>query len=298
MFVLMDAAGFIVKTLALPINTHDGSQLHRLHDQFESGDVLVYDRAGCSYAHLALLFTRNLHGIIRLHQRQIVSFRAGRKCRKQLPKAKRRGKPTSRWIRNLGSFDQVVQWYKPGSRPAWISKDDYERLPDSLVLRELCYPVRRKGFRTKQVYLVTTLLDPRRYPKDALADQYERRWQVEVNFRHLKQTMKMDVLKCKSADGVRKELAIFVLVYNLVRLVMLRESRRRGVDVDRVSFVDALRWLCSDQSGDDPIALVINPKRPDRVEPRVLKRRPKQYPYMTKPRANLRKAMENIGETA
>jgi hypothetical protein len=139
--------------------------------------------------------------------------------------------------------------------------------------------------------LATTLLDAERYPADALAEVYHRRWTVETNFRHLKITMKMDVLKCKTVDGVLKEPAVFILIYNLVRLVMLEAARRQGVEVDRISFVDALRWLTSARPGDALGELVVNPQRPHRYEPRVRKRRPKQYPLMKKPRHQLKQEM-------
>src|SRR3954469_6393551 len=103
--------------------------------------------------------------------------------------------------------------------------------------------------------------------------------------------MKMDVLRCETVAGVSKELLMYALVYNLVRLVMLEASRRQGVAVERISFVDALRWLAAAGPGEALPKLVVNPDRPDRVEPRVRKRRPKSYPLMTKPRSVLRKAL-------
>jgi hypothetical protein len=109
---------------------------------------------------------------------------------------------------------------------------------------------------------------------------------VEVNFRHLKITMKMDVLRCKTVDGVLKELAVFALVYNLVRSVMCESAKVQGVAPERVSLLDALRWLVG---AEDLSVLLVNPARKGRVEPRVVKRRPKQYPRMTKPRSVLRK---------
>ena len=103
--------------------------------------------------------------------------------------------------------------------------------------------------------------------------------------------MKMDVLKCKTVEGVLKELTVYAIVYNLVRLVMLEASHRQGVEVERISFVDALRWLAESGPEDSMPNLVVNPHRPGRFEPRVRKRRPKQYPVMKKPRADLRKAL-------
>jgi Transposase DDE domain len=142
---------------------------------------------------------------------------------------------------------------------------------------------------------VTTLLDEGLYPLDELAKLYGMRWRVELYLRHLKTTMKMDVLKCLTVDGVLKELAVFAIVYNLVRVVMIEASHRQGVDVERISFVDALRWLEQAEPGDDLPKLVVNPDRPDRFEPRVRKRRPKQYPLMRKPRSELRKALLTNG---
>jgi len=114
-----------------------------------------------------------------------------------------------------------------------------------------------------------------------------------VNFKHLKITMKMDVLHCKTVEGVLKELAMFALAYNLVRSAMAEAARRRGVAPERISLVDAVRWLSGSDGGEDASVLLVNPSRPGRVEPRVVKRRPKQYYRMTKPRAELRKELPN-----
>ena len=103
--------------------------------------------------------------------------------------------------------------------------------------------------------------------------------------------MKMDVLKCKTVPGVMKELAVFVLVYNLVRMVMLKSAKLQGVNVERISFIDALRWLASTETAVDLDSLVVNPLRPNRVEPRVRKRRPKQFAVMVRPRAVLRQEL-------
>ena len=107
----------------------------------------------------------------------------------------------------------------------------------------------------------------------------------------LKQTMKMDVLKCQTVDGVLKELTVYAMVYNLVRRAMIEASGRRGVDVDRISFIDALRWLRDGEEGEAMPELVMNPARPGRSEPRCKKRRPKQYDLMRAPRAELRKRL-------
>lgn len=292
MLLLTDAAGLITQMLARPHRTHEASQLASLYQTLEPGDVLVYDRAACSYAHFALLLQHQLHGIIRAHQRRIVSFRPRRKHARQLPKGKRRGAPRSQWLGRLGRHDQLVRWFKPAQRPDWMTAEQYAALPAMMTLRELHYRVYRKGFRTRSVTLVTTLLHPLDYPAEELAEQYERRWRIETDLRDLKQTMGMDVLKCKTVDGVLKELAMFTLAYNLVRAVIVQAAGRQGVPPDRISFVDALRWLRrAADGGTGWIALLVNPRRPDRIEPRVVKRRPKSYRLMTRPREELRQAL-------
>lgn len=167
----------------------------------------------------------------------------------------------------------------------------FATLMDSIVVRELRYSIHEKGFRVKNITLVTTLLDAECYPLDDLAEQFRQRWEIETNFGHLKTTMKMDVLKCKTVAGVLRELHIFAIIYNMVRQVMLEAAKRQNVDVRRVSFIDALRWLQTASPGDDLPKLVINPHRPNRQEPRVRKRRPKEYPLMNKPRRQLKKEL-------
>jgi IS4 transposase len=128
--------------------------------------------------------------------------------------------PRNRWIRAGGTMDQVVEYFKPAERPAWVSAAEYGALPGSIVVRELRYRIEVPGFRTREVTLVTTLTDAELYPADALAELYGTRWRVEENLKALKQTMKMDVLKCMTVDGVLKELTMYALAYNLVRVTM------------------------------------------------------------------------------
>ena len=298
LMVLFDAAeGYLLKTLALPLRTHDVSQAAAMHAALRPDDVLIGDRAFGSFAHLVLCQKRQIHGLFRAHQRQIISFRPGRRHarqakKKQHPKGRKRrtGLPTSRWIKRLGKHDQLVEYFKPKECPAWMTAEDYDKLPPSIVVRELRYVVRERS-RTRVVTVVTTLLDPIRYPAAELARLYGIRWQVETNLKHLKQTMKMDILHCKSVAGVLKELTLFVLVYNLVRRVMLEASHRQHVALNRISFIDAWRWLRYARPGDELPHLIVNPHRPGRAEPRVRKRRPKEFPVMKKPRKELREAL-------
>ena len=148
-------------------------------------------------------------------------------------------------------MDQVVEYFKPVRCPVWMSADEYRKLPESIMVRELRYRITAPGFRTREVTLVTTLLDAAAYPADVLAELYGTRWRIEENLKSLKQTMKMDVLKCMTVDGVLKELTMYALAYNLVRVTMCQAAGRQGVEADRVSFIDALRWLgCRGGGGD------------------------------------------------
>ena len=285
------ASGAISDLLVRPLRVHDMSGVAQLHESLRPGDVLVGDRAFASYVHLCLLRQRDLHGIFRIHQRTIVSFRPRRKHAGQFPKAQRRGKPASQWVKRLGHHDQVVRYFKPPQKPDWIKQEQYDALPASIEVREVRYQVKQKGFRVKEVTLVTTLLDPVAYPAAELAQKFLERWAIEGNFDHLKTTLGAAVLHCKTVEGVTKELWVFVLVYNLVRQVMLEAARRQQADPDRISFIDALRWLASATIGAELCDLVVNPLRAGRFEPRVLKRRMKEYPLMTKPRDVLRQEM-------
>jgi hypothetical protein len=281
--------GLLLRVVAAPMRTHDMRHTTLMHAELDEGDILIADRGFASFAHLALLFLRKMHAVFRCHQKQIVNFRVGRKhTGKRKPK---KGLPRSRYVRRLGRWDQLVEYTKPKTKPTWMDEATWTTLPETLLVRELRYRTSQRGHRTKVVTLVTTLLDPEAYPATALADLYLSRWQIEVNFRHLKTTMGMEILHCKSVDGVLKELYMFAVAYNLVRLVMLEASRRQKVPLDRISFIDALRWL-RDAKADTPLnPLVVNPERPNRIEPRVLKRRKKEYNLMKKPRAKLRKAL-------
>jgi hypothetical protein len=289
---LFDAAsGLLVKQLAAPLRTHDMSQVAQLHPELRAGDVLIGDKAFASYTHLALLLRGKLHGVFRTHQRQLVSFRKDRKLVGKLPKGTTADKAKSRLVRKLGKFDQLVEYAKPPQCPEWLSPEAYAALPEKIVVRELRYRIHVKGGRTLEVTLVTTLLDPHKYPAEALAALYGQRWRIETNLGHLKTTMGMDVLRCETVDGVLKEVTIYALVYNLVRLVMLKAAEEQRTTVERISFVDALRWLALSCRQWSPLRLTVHPHRPHRQEPRVRKRRPKEYDLMTKPRRQLRKLL-------
>ena len=284
--------GMLQKIVAAPLRTHDMKDAWQMHPELQAGDVLVADRGFCSYTPLAKLQISGLFGLFRQQQKIITSFRKGRlhipprPCGSGFFKGAT-GLPRSRWVRWLGRLDHVVEYYKPKVPPQWISAEDYAALPDSILVRELRFRILIPGCRTKKVTLATNLIDAERYPAAELAQLYYERWQVEVNLRHLKQTLHLDVLRCKTVEGVHKEMCMMALAYNLVRLVMCAAARQQQVPPDRISFIDALRWLNHARPGEPLRELIVLPIRP-RVEPRVRKRRPKQYDLMNKPREQLR----------
>jgi IS4 transposase len=168
--------------------------------------VLVADRGLCSYAHLALLVQAGVHAVLRIGARQIVDFTPGRPFVR--PSVRRtsavKGVPRSRWLKALGVHDQLVAWLKPKTCPSWLTRQALAALPDSLVLREVRYHVGTPGFRTRQITLVTTLLDGEIYRVADLAELYHQRWRVETSLAQLKTSMQMDVLHCKTVPGVLK----------------------------------------------------------------------------------------------
>jgi hypothetical protein len=273
--------GALLDLVPASMRDHELHLAQRLHHLLGPHDVVVADRLYCAYAYLAQLFSLQLHFVIRVPvgSRQ-VDFRPHRRHA-----AFKHGKgPQSIWVRRLGKHDQIVDWIKPAQVPTWLARETWPGLPELLRVRELRYHITRRGFRTREVTLVTTLLDPARYPKKAIAELYGLRWQVETNMRHLKTTMKMDVLRCQTADGIFRELAVFGLVYNAVRLVMIHAAEAQGVPPDRISFIDVLRWLELGCPGRDRPRFIVNPRRCRSPAPRQTRRRPRPLRYLTRPR--------------
>ena len=303
LIALMDVTtGIIRHVRALPGHRREMPYMPTLHNWLGKGDVLVGDRGLCSFVQLAMLLQKGMHAVFRMHGSQRIDFTPGRpyttwrmrerarnwaRVDKKQRGNKQKLPPTSRWIKSLGPFDQLVAWLKPEKRPGWMTAQQYAALPDELEVRELRYRINMPGFRVREVTLVTTLLDAEEFPMSALRQLYAWRWRIETNFRHLKTTMGLDALKCQSVEGMCKELAVFALIYNMVRIVMHAAANYHELPIDRISFIDAQRWLAS--GGAIPVQeLVINPERPNRVEPRMVKRRPKHYPRLPAPRAKVR----------
>ena len=261
--------GYLVETHLAPLRTHDLAPTPTMHDAMQKGDLLLGDRAFGSFAHLALLRERGLHGLFRLHQRRPHGL----------------------------ARDRRVTYRKPPKNPSWMTDAAYAELPATITVREVRVTVRVPGCRVRKLWLVTTLLDRVKYPARDLAKLYAQRWAAETNLRHLKATLNMDVLRSRTVDGVRKEVQAFVLAYNLVRSVMATAGGQQGVPAERISFVDALRWLRRAKADEPVPVLLVHPARPGRFEPRAVKRRPKEFDRLTGPRKELKdRLLKNQGK--
>jgi hypothetical protein len=261
MALLDDATGMFIRLLHIPLFTHDMRGAIGLHSDFKTGDILLGDTAFCSFAHMCLLKARGVHGVFRLHQRR--------------PKTA-----------------GLQRWQRPVKPPTWMSVEQYAMLPQFIDIRVVKHTITEKGFRTKVVFIAATLQDQQAWSDQKIRELYGKRWDIEVCFDHLKTTMKMNVLKCQTADGVRKELAVYLMVYNRARLAMLGAAVKQRVEHRRISLIDAVRFLSARMMGLPGVEkLIANPLRPGRSQPRVQRRRPKSYPWMTKPRNVLKMAL-------
>ena len=287
---LFDAySGMLRELLAWPLRTHDLSKVWALHPLMRTGDVGVGDRGFCSYAHIATLLGRGMEAVLRIHQRILVPFRHPPQRRRK--RKLQTGEARWRRVGKLGSEDPIVQGYQPQDQPESMTQEPYDQLPESILVREVRFRIPDRGGRTQEITRVTTLLDPAKYTPWRRARLFKVRWQAEQDLRHLKTTLKMEVLQCRSSEGVRKELAAYALVYNRVCLVREKAARRQRVQPRRLSFVNVLRWLQWAGPGADLPKFTVNPLRPKRHEPRVVKRRPKAYDLMTQPRAQYKKVL-------
>jgi hypothetical protein len=275
LLALMDRrSGFIRKVIALPCARQEFTCLSRLFKAVGLGALLMGDRGLVSFTHLALMVRQGIQGCFRLPRGQVVWGR---------------GKASRRLIKRLGKQDLLVQW-SASQRPTWMSKSRWEKLKltdTRLTLRQISFRVCRRGFRVHWAWIITTLLDPQQYPAQELIELYSQRWQIEVYFRDLKQTLGMKRISAQTEAGVQKELAAFVLLYNLVRRVMQRAAVQQGTTPDRISFIDASRWLLWTSPGEPLGRLKVNPIRVRRSPPRRLKNARHRYPQLNASRRQL-----------
>jgi len=264
---------------------HELNLLHRLLDVFKAGDLVLADRGFSCYTLLALLWRKGVPALMRLHHARSADLRRGKR---------------------LGKDDRLIVWRKPYDwERRYIPAKLWKCLAPQLSVRILRFSLRRPGFRTRSVTLVTTLVDPIRYPAKELALLYARRWQIELWFRDLKTSMGMEVLRCQSPKMIHKELEMFFIAYNLIRCLMIQASQEYEVEIQRLSFkgtVDGVRQfsvaIAQARSRKKQKQLInqllqtiaedLVPDRQGRREPRAVKRRPKPGAWLTKPRHKFR----------
>jgi hypothetical protein len=270
--------------------TGETALLRTLLASVEKGDVLLADRYYASYWMIALLLARGVDCLFRQHQTRKIDFRSGRR---------------------LGHDDHVIVMEKPDQRPDWMDEAAYEQMPEDLTVREVRIRVTQRGFRVRMLVLVTTLLDAQLYNKQEIARAFRFRWHVELDLRAIKQTMKMSVLRCKTPAMVRKEIWMHLLAYNLIRTLMARAAEQAGIEPREVSFAGAVQTV----NAFAPVLQLADPAdhprlweillriiarhrvgdRPDRYEPRAVKRRAKPIALLTVPRKEARKRLAKSG---
>lgn len=256
--------------------THEVSLFRQIDEIIEETDVFLADRAYAGWFEMARVMQRGAHVVVRKHQKRKSDFRTG--------------------IR-YGKDDHSLQLDRP-PRPSWMSEQEYETYPEFIIIREIKIRVANKGFRTREIIVHTSLWDDIDYTKDDIAALFRRRWQAELNLRSLKTIMQMDHLRCKEPHRVRNEIRAHMLAYNLVRGVMAEAAIDGEVQPWQISFKgtlttisDMLPVLGLISHCDELCAVLLRccsqhavGNRPDRYEPRVLKRRQKNYKLMQKPR--------------
>ena len=256
------------------------SLLRHIIDTFKPGDLVLGDAFYGTYFLLASLRERGVDAAFEQlgARKRTTDFRKGKR---------------------LGSKDHLIELTKPKKKPGWMSQDQYDSEPETLVIRELCINGK---------VLITTLLSPKDVSKAEVKSLYKKRWQIEVDFRNIKTTMGMETLSCKTPEMSEKEIWIYFLAYNLIRLLMAQSALLADIAPRQLSFKHTLQlWLAWSQQGayiDHDInqellfVLIAQKKignRSGRIEPRAVKRRPKPFSLLMKPRVEARAEIRQNG---
>jgi len=269
--------------------TGEMSLLRKIVERVALHNILLGDRYYGSYPLLALLQQRDAHGCFRLHAARQAAFGQGE---------------------SLGDDDYLQTWAKPAGRPKWLTAAEWAQLPDTLCVRVLRVAVRHPGFRCREVFVGTTLLDPQLYPKEDVAQLYFDRWNGELDIRAIKQTLGLSLLTCQTPKMVRTELWVHLLAYNLVRCVMAEAAWRKELRPRQLSFSGAVQTLdafrgalsAADPGADLPETLLTAVathrvgKRPNRYEPREIKHQQRKYRELKKSRQERRAELACAGE--
>lgn len=293
MVALISLATGVVRDLAMgPYagkRTGETALFRALLDGLEAGGIVLGDRCFCTFFGIAELSRRGVDVVFRMHQGRKYDLRKGRR---------------------LGVEDHVTRWLKP-NRPDWMDEATYEAMPDELEVRELRVKVEQPGFRVNELVLTTTLLDAEEYTKEEVADLFLQRWNIELDFRSIKCVLQMEMLRTKTPEMVRKEVWMHMLAYNLIRGAAAEAAEAHGARPRRLSFKGALQTMTAFQdalrraapSDREPLIEAMLEAiashrvgdRFGRVEPRAVKRRPKQQRYLMEPRREARKRLMEAG---
>jgi hypothetical protein len=254
--------------------------LRSILDTLEAGDILLGDAFYATYFLLCALQAKGVDGVFEQQgaRRRNTDFRRGQR---------------------LGQRDHLIELLKPKVKPDWMSQAEYDKAPDTLTVREL---------RTGGKILMTTLLCPKQTSKAALKALYRDRWHVELDLRNIKTTLGMEMLSCRTPTMAEKEIWVYLLAYNLIRLLMAQAASLADTNPRKLSFKHTLQlWIAWRQNGtggydDSQIATLFIliaqqrvGKRPGRIEPRAIKRRPKPFPLLTKSRSIAREDVRKYG---
>jgi hypothetical protein len=283
------AVGTVLEAAVGPYQGKQTSELALLRQvitRFQPGDIVLADRFFCSYWVIAALRARGVDVVVRLHQCRTADFRRGRR---------------------LGREDHIVTWTKPQQVPDWMDRAEYDAMPARLTIRELRVQVKDRTKRVRNLVIVTTLLDAKTYRAGELGGLFRQRWYAELDLRSLKTDMRMEMLRTKTPAMVRKEVATHLLAYNLIRGIMAAAARVGDVKPRVLSFKGALHTVRAFEEVHlyDParievdlprlLVLVVKKRvgdRPDRYEPRAVKRRPKPHPLLRMPRQEAKRLIK------
>ena len=270
--------------------TGETALLRKLMGVFEPGDVALLDRYYCSFMMLAAMIAQGVDVCCRKHHLRKTDFRRGKR---------------------LGKCDHLIIWHRPVQRPQWMDEETYQSLPETLTLREIKYSITEPGFRTKSIIVITTLTDPEEFSAEAIAELYGYRWNVELDIRSIKCNLNLDHVRCKSPEMVRRELWTTILAYNLIRSTAAGAAMLHDVKPREISFTSTGQFVLAAwavislgkiskqalldyaQTMLENIANCRVANRPGRIEPRLIKKRPKQYKHLRVPRSLARQLIKN-----
>jgi len=283
------ASGAVMETVVGPLRMSELALWRKLWAALSPGEIVLGDRFYCNFYDIVGVMRRQCDAVFRLHHKRTADFRQGHR---------------------LGKNDRLATWRKPvwTSRPRGMGLRQWKALPATLTVRLVRFTADIPGFRSHQVVVATTLLDRVAYSADQIAALYRDRWLIELRLRDIKTTLGMEVLRGKTPDIVRKEIAMHLLAYNLIRCLMWEAATRHGRPLHRLSFAGTLdrlnilepylQLLEGSRRAEQLYQLLLGwiagdllPHRPNRIEPRAVKRRPKQYDRLNRPRRQMRKAL-------